>query len=224
MADCAVSLMCPLCRAEESAVFCERTDSGQGLRHYFRCPVCALVFLSPSQRLSPAEEKRRYDSHQNDPADNRYLNFLSRLAEPLSLRLSAAASGLDFGCGPGPAMSSWFRGKGFQMEDYDLIYRPDKTLLDRTYDFVTCSETAEHFHNPHQEFLCFDRLLKPGAFLGIMTCVLEDESAFKTWWYPRDPTHVCFYQRKTFEWIAHWQQWELELPSSNIAIFRKRTY
>jgi len=192
-----------------------------GERHYFRCPVCALVFLLPAQRLNPAEEKKRYDFHQNNPGDEAYLDFLERLAGPLSGRLPLGAAGLDFGCGPGPAMSRWFSMKKIPMENYDPIYYPQTALLERAYDFVTCSEVAEHFYDPHREFLLLDRLLKPGGFLGIMTCVLESENRFETWWYPRDPTHVCFYQGRTLEWIAAWRQWKLEFPSVNVAIFEK---
>jgi SAM-dependent methyltransferase len=215
------SFPCPLCGSDESFLLCERNDSGLGARPYFRCPGCALVFLSPAQHLSPVEEKKRYDAHQNDPADGRYREFLSRLARPLSVRLRAGASGLDFGCGPGPAMSRWFSDKGFTMEDYDPVYRPQPLLLEQTYDFITCSETAEHFHNPGREFLQLDRLLKPGGFLGVMTQMFEDEKRFETWWYPKDPTHVCFYQRQTFEWIAAWRRWEAAFPAPNIAIFQK---
>jgi hypothetical protein len=212
---------CSLCGCVETKFLCTRSDAGLGERYYFKCPVCALVFLSPAQRLNSAEEKRRYDLHENDPADGRYVEFLSRLAGPLLGQLRLGARGLDFGCGPGPSMSRWFAVRGFQVEDYDPIYRPEASLLERTYDFITCSETAEHFFDPCREFLLLDHLLKPGALLGIMTRSVEDEKGFETWWYPRDPTHVCFYQRQTFEWIAAWRRWKLELPHPDIAIFKK---
>jgi hypothetical protein len=32
--------------------------------------------------------------------------------------------GLDYGCGPGPTLSSMFREKGFKMADYDLFFKP----------------------------------------------------------------------------------------------------
>lgn len=212
---------CLLCGSTRAEFFCTRNDSGFSKRHYFRCPVCALVFLLPAQRLIRAEERRRYDSHQNDPEDARYLDFLGRLAAPLSERLPPAAQGLDFGCGPGPAMSRWFSLRGFHMQEYDPIYRPEARLLDQTYDFVTCSETAEHFFDPRREFLLLERLLKPGAFLGLMTRILEDEKGFESWWYPRDPTHVVFYQPQTLEWIAEWRGWKLKRPAADIAIFQK---
>jgi hypothetical protein len=217
--------MCPLCGEDKAAFFCERIGPGQHddpiRRNYYKCPVCSMVFLSPDQRLSSWAQKQRYDEHQNDPEDRRYLDFLARLAEPLRTRLNPGARGLDFGCGPGPAMGRWFRMNGFRVDEYDPIYRPQKALLTKTYDFVTCSETAEHFYDPRGEFLLLDRLLKFGAFLGVMTCMLEDDIRFDDWWYPRDPTHVCFYSAKTFHWIASWLHWEFEAVSPTVVIFQK---
>ena len=216
-----VSLDCPLCGAAETRLFCSRGDAGLGLRDYFKCPACSLVFLSPEKHLGPVEEKKRYDSHRNDPADEGYVKFLNRLAEPLSLLLNPGASGLDFGCGPGPAMSGLMRARGFFMADYDPFYRPEASLLESTYDFITCTEVMEHLFMPGREFVLLDRLLRPGGLLGVMTGVLEDENAFENWWYPRDPTHVCFYQKKTFEWIAGWRGWQADFPAPNVVIFKK---
>lgn len=212
---------CVLCGSRNTAFFCERNNPGFARRDYFRCSACLLIFLLPAQRLTVEEEKKHYDTHRNDPSDKRYLEFLGRLAIPLNERLNAGSSGLDFGCGPGPAMSVLFREKGHSAEDYDSLYFPRPELLDRTYDFVTCSETAEHFHAPRAEFQLLDSLLNPSGFLGVMTGILEEESAFKTWWYALDPTHICFYQPQTFEWIAKWRGWELEFPCPNVVLFKK---
>lgn len=216
------SCICPLCGTQSASLFCSRTNPGHPPRDYFRCSVCSLIFLSPSQRLSAEDEKKHYDTHRNEPSDKRYLEFLSRLALPLEERLPASSSGLDFGCGPGPAMNVCFQDKGHSIENYDPLYFPQNELLNRTYDFVTCSETAEHFHAPKKEFELLDRLLKPSGLLGIMTGILEEESLFKTWWYALDPTHICFYRRQTFEWIGKWRGWAVDFPAQNIVIFQKK--
>ena len=39
--------------------------------------------------------------------------FLGRLAEPLVERLDPGASGLDFGCGPGPALAAMLTRRGY---------------------------------------------------------------------------------------------------------------
>jgi hypothetical protein len=35
-----------------------------------------------------------------------------------------------------------------------------------------------------------------------MTKLVRDRSAFATWHYIRDPTHVCFFSRATWRWWA----------------------
>jgi hypothetical protein len=37
---------------------------------------------------------------------------------------------------------------GHAMALYDPFFRPDPAALERDYDFITCTETAEHFHHP----------------------------------------------------------------------------
>jgi len=54
-----------------------------------------------------------------------------------------------------------------------------------------------------------------------MTEVLEEESKFPDWWYHKDPTHVCFYQKSTLEWIARWQNWQVLFPAKNITLYFK---
>jgi hypothetical protein len=62
-------------------------------------------------QLSEDEEKSRYDTHNNDPKDVRYRQFLSQLSEPLLKKISDNSFGLDFGAGPGPTLS-------LMLEDY----------------------------------------------------------------------------------------------------------
>jgi len=68
-----------------------------------------------------------------------------------------------------------------------------------------------------------DRLLKPDGWLGVMTEIQDDDAAFATWWYLRDPTHVAFYRRETMTWIAQNFGWQLTFPSRTVALFHKRT-
>ena len=86
--------ICPLCRASDGRAFYQ--DS----REYFRCPVCALVFVLPCQFLSAKEEKSVYDLHENSADDPGYRHFLPRLFGPLSQRLAPGSCGLYFGSGP----------------------------------------------------------------------------------------------------------------------------
>jgi len=173
------------------------------------------------QRPSPTEERARYETHRNDPGDEGYRAFLNRLAEPLAERLRPGAEGLDYGSGPGPTLSVILEEQGFRMAIYDPFFAPDESALARTYDFITCTETAEHFFDPAAEFIRLDRLLRPGGWLGVMTQKLDDAPPLDQWRYARDPTHVCFYHSATMRWIAAHFRWELRFPARNVVFFRK---
>jgi len=90
---------CPLCNHEKSVLFHKDAH-----REYKRCPQCALVFVPKEQRLTPEKEKAVYDLHQNNPHDQGYRKFLSRLFDPIVERVQPGVKGLDFGCGPGPTL------------------------------------------------------------------------------------------------------------------------
>jgi len=111
--------------------------------------------------------------------------------------------------------------RGFRMRTYDPFFAPDEDALRGRYDFVTCSETAEHFHHPAEEFGRLDGLLRPGGWLGVMTEMLDAARDFGTWRYARDPTHVCFYHADTMRWIADAHGWRMEAPTRNVVLFHK---
>jgi len=193
-----------------------------GFREYYRCEVCLLVFMNPNQHLPAEEEKERYDSHKNNPEDEDYVGFLNRLVKPLSEYLKPGGRGLDFGCGPGPTISAMLDKKGFSVADYDPIYFSNKKLIEEQYDFITATEVVEHLYKPREVFQLLDQLLKPNeSYLGIMTQVLESEESFETWWYHNDPTHVCFYQKETLEWLGDFMGWKTNFPVDNVVIYEK---
>jgi hypothetical protein len=190
-------------------------------RDYFQCAQCALIYLHPDQRLTPLHEVLRYLEHRNGATDPAYLRFLSRLADPVRLRLSPGARGLDYGCGPVTALGRLFTAHEFPTVSYDPMFDPDHDVLDDRYDFATCSEVAEHAHDPLSLFSVLDGLVVPGGLIGIITRFHGVEAPFADWWYRRDPTHVCFYDARTMAWIAAHFGWELELPAPHVALFRR---
>jgi len=178
--------------------------------------------VPPHERLSRSEEKARYDLHRNDPYDTGYRSFLSSLVEPLLERVPAGSEGLDFGCGPGPALPVMLHEQGFSMTVYDPFYAPDESVWLRTYDFITATEVLEHLCRPAEELDRLWGVLRPGGWLGIMTKLLPDHESFHNWNYISDSTHVCFFCLATFEYIAvHWNV-SLELPGSDVVLFQKR--
>ncbi len=189
---------CPLCHAEDI----HETYHRDSHRDYHRCPICQLVFVPPDQYLSPQQERGQYDLHQNSPEDQGYRQFLSRLFLPMQERLSPGSHGLDFGSGPGPTLSVMFQEAGHSMVLYDHFYAHDLSVFTYQYDFITATEVLEHLHHPHHELNRLWERLKPGGSLGIMTKLTPDRASFPKWHYKNDPTHVCFYSRSTFQWLA----------------------
>lgn len=207
------SAACPLCGAGG-----EPAEEAGG-RRCLECPVCRLAWVSPEHRLGAAAERARYETHENDPADPGYRGFLARLAEPLMERLQPGDEGLDYGSGPGPTLSIMLREAGFPTAVYDPFFAPDPETLGRTYDFVTCTETVEHFFHPARELDTMAGLVRSGGLLAIMTRP-RDGQDLGDWWYARDPTHVAFYHSRTMDWIAADRGWTLERPHPDVFIFR----
>ena len=206
---------CPVCRAAAPRHFL--SVDGQD---YWRCETCEASFLDPRQRPGPKEERAHYFLHQNDPHDPGYRRFLSRLSQPLLARLAPASAGLDYGCGPGPALAEMMREAGHSVALYDPFFRPDPEPLARQYDFVTCTEVAEHFHRPAEEFDRLFSIVRPGGWLGVMTCFQTEDSAFAGWHYRRDPTHVVFYREATLRTIAAGRGWSCEVPAKDVALMQ----
>ena len=67
---------------------------------------------------------------------------------------------------------------GFEASVYDIYFHPDRSVLDAKYDFITCTETAEHFGDPRGEFDRFDGRLRRGGWLGVMTGMLQNLGRF----------------------------------------------
>ncbi len=211
------SLHCPLCGAAEVHFF-HRDRS----REFLRCMVCALVFVPPCYHLDVAREKAEYDLHQNRVDDQGYRRFLSRLAEPLLARVPAGARGLDFGCGPGPALAAMLAEAGCDMCVYDPFYQNHTDVLDASYQFITATEVVEHLHNPGAELARLWRMLEPGGYLGVMTKLVIDVTAFARWHYKNDPTHVCFFSETTWGWWAKSMGAQLHRIGADVTLLQKR--
>lgn len=210
------SHICPLCDGTETSLLLIE----QG-RDYWRCHECRLTFLPPQYLPDPLTEKKRYELHQNSLEDAGYRQFLMQLVEPLLPRLQHGASGLDYGAGNDPALAALLTEHGFHMDRFDSFFWPDPEPLKRQFDFITCCETIEHFFVPLTELGRFDRILKPGGWIAIMTQIVESDRHLPGWWYLSDFTHVRFYGQETFAWIADHFGWKWDMPAPNVVLFNK---
>lgn len=192
-------------------------------RPYLQCGNCLLVFVPPGYHLDAAAEKAEYDLHQNRVDDPRYRRFLARLAEPLAARLPPGASGLDFGCGPGPALATMLRERGFRVALYDPFYHPDPAALRGPLDFICATEVVEHLARPGAELARLWQLLRPCGWLGVMTKLVLDREAFSRWHYKNDPSHICFFSEDTWRWWAGQRGAGLELIGADVILLQKST-
>ena len=192
------------------------------VRDFLQCTNCKLVFVPSDFHLTLPQQRDRYLEHNNDPMDSEYRAFLSRLRGPLLPLLKEGDVGLDFGCGPGPALAQMLRESGYKVDLYDPLFQDNKSVLEKNYDFVTCTETIEHFSNPAFDFALLDSVVKDGGVLGVMTSILYEEVIFEDWHYKLDPTHVSFYTPLTMEWLSNKFNWVIKSTHKNVYLFIKQ--
>jgi methyltransferase family protein len=191
-------MTCPLCQNVETRFYHKDRR-----RDYYYCNVCKLIFVPPEFHLSREVEKERYLLHNNSPDDKPYVQFLNTFMVPFLKRVSPGAAGLDYGSGPNPVLASLLREQGLSVDIYDPYFSERDLESCSPYDFITCVETAEHFYFPDKDWKFMMTRIKPGGWLGIKTEMPGPESEFSTWHYRGDPTHVSFYSKETFAWIAN---------------------
>ncbi len=150
------------------------------------------------------------------------MKFLEPVVEEICKRKDQSSKGLDFGSGPAPVLQELFQRKGFQVSSYDPFFSPLNLSSLAKFDFMTCTETAEHFFFPAQEFEQIFALLKSDGVFVLMTALYDSQTDWDSWYYVNDPTHVCFYSAQTLEWIASKVNAHLEIANSRISIFSLR--
>ena len=213
---------CPLCGAGD---LCDR---GRAFGRRFRaCLCCRLLSMHPEDHLSADEEGRRYHLHHNDPDDPGYRAFLRRLLDPAAEHLRPGARGLDYGCGPEPALASLARAGGLWCDVFDPLFHP--RALSPPYDFVLASEVFEHFRVPAREISRVVSLLDPGGpgrqggLLALMTLHWSDGEDLARWHYLADPTHLSIYRAETFDWITAHHGLEMEWSDGERVVLLRRT-
>jgi hypothetical protein len=208
-------MRCPLCGGCGCELFFEDAK-----RRYLRCCSCGLVFVPARYWLDLEAERAEYDLHENAEDDPGYRKFLTRLAAPLLERLPPHQHGLDFGCGPDSALPAMLEEHGHRVELYDPFYADNPSALNTTYDFICATEVVEHLRHPRKEFTTLFSLLKPSGWLGVMTKMVRDRESFANWHYIRDPTHISFYHKSTFDYLARHFNAEACFIGSDVVLFQ----
>lgn len=189
-------MTCLLC--ENSTLQSVKHVARPGFR-YFHCAECDLIFLNPAQRLNESFEKSRYLLHDNSETEEGYIAFLEKFL--LEVDKLQPQSILDFGSGPKPVMAELMRKRGWEVGIYDYYFASDEKVFRRTYDLITMHEVLEHLKNPLQSLQMLVKLLNPDGHIFVRTELHQGTLDFSSWWYAKDPTHVCFFSEKTFEFL-----------------------
>jgi 2-polyprenyl-3-methyl-5-hydroxy-6-metoxy-1,4-benzoquinol methylase len=174
-----------------------------------------------SHHIDASAEKAIYDQHQNDLADEGYRRFLSRVLDPVVASVGKGAIGLDFGCGPGPLLAKMLIDAGYRVNLYDLYYHPNNVVLQQRYDFITCTEVIEHIAEPKQVLEQLLSMLKVGGPLVLMTKLVLGQDRFASWHYKNDLTHISYFSRATFEYVAQQFNVEIEFIGSDVIVLTK---
>ena len=169
-------------------------------RIFLHCPQCDLIFVPETHHLSPDQEVSRYKMHRNTLSNEGYVGmFLEKIAM-VHKYCPHVKSVLDYGCGPSPVLAELLKREGFSCDIYDPYFFPE--FPEGSYDLVISTEVFEHLRNFKTELNKICKLIKQGGYLAVMTSLHDVVIDFKNWWYASDPTHICFFGVRTFEWLA----------------------
>jgi hypothetical protein len=189
---------CPLCGCSETSKWSE-----DNLRPYLKCEHCTLIFVPQEFLLSAEDERKRYDTHENDEKDLRYRKYLTKIASGITPFLSEGHKGLDFGCGASTLMAQIMEESGYEMDSYDLYYHPLTPIWSQKYDFIILSEVIEHLSTLSETMeRLADLLSKNGQFFIKTKFLPETREQFELWYYKKDPTHICFFNPRAMGELA----------------------
>lgn len=190
--------VCPCCKSPSPVFFTESE-----VRDYHLCLSvdCGAAFLGAFHHLSLETEKSRYDLHHNDITQQGYIDFLQPLLD--CVRQTPTGHALDFGAGPTNTISRLTANPKLQWSVYDKFYSDTPEVFQKKYDVIAASEVFEHLRDPVFELQRLKNCLKPDGVIWIMTSMYDPERiSFGGWHYRRDPTHVVFYTRQSFRYLA----------------------
>ena len=191
-------LVCHICGSDTESF----RDEKSGIL-YYSCNSCEVIFKSLECYQSIAEQKERYDLHNNDENDEGYRAYFQRFLDFVLPQVEDVKTALDFGCGRSTLLANILNSINVATDAYDPIYHSDIPYDSKKYDLILSTEVFEHLHDPKAVFDTLVGLLYPGGYLAIQTQFHpRNTEAFKSWYYHKDPTHIVFFTPQTFRQLA----------------------
>jgi len=113
----------------QSCPLCYSTGEVLSNKIFFLCHACKGIFRSKQFFLDSAEEKSRYEKHNNDVHDKKYQQFVAPITEAVLSEYNSTHTGLDFGAGTGSAISKVLKDLEYAIELYDPFFHNHPDLL-----------------------------------------------------------------------------------------------
>lgn len=170
---------------------------------YDVCNVCTFIYKTSDFHLDFEEEQEQYDRHENSIENEGYVNIFKNLITDYINEINITRNILEFGSGPTPVFKMILEKENYKVYDFDPFYNPNEEYKNQKYQLITSNEVPEHFSDPMKEIEHLVDLLEPNGYILFSTHFrnMPEEEFFK-WWYRRDPTHISFFNVKTFEYIC----------------------
>ena len=191
---------------------------------YYHCTACEYIFKDPSVYQELAEQKARYDLHENEAENEGYRAYFQRFLDFVLPLVQNPKNALDFGCGESSLLSSMLEEEGISCDYYDPLYHPNGLIDSKKYDMILSTEVFEHLHQPKEVFESLLDRLNIGGYLAIQTEFHPKEmGAFMNWYYTQDPTHIVFFTVETFEVLSAFSKCRLiDDNGKNIVVIKKK--
>jgi len=192
---------------------------------YFHCLACEFIFKSIEHYQDFSSQKERYNLHQNNEDSEGYRVYFQRFLDFTLPSLVDVKTALDFGCGRTSLLASMLEKNGISCDYYDPIYHPSHLDENKKYSLIVSTEVFEHLHKPIEVFAYLIDKLEEGGYLAIQTEFhpnnIED---FKKWYYHKDPTHIVFFTKKSFQILASLNVATLLIDNGkNMVLIQKKT-
>jgi len=200
-------------------------DSDEGGRRYRQpdydilyCAQCGLYFKSHTIDLTALDDYyQRHDSQiyeygERFPTDQHLDRYLSRLPDGSRVLdfgcstgriLKSATSRLDcYGVEPNRTAAAIASARGIQVISGSQLASHERT----GFDAIILSDVYEHLPHPAELFAQLARLLKPGAWLAVVTGnadAVRNKDLIAEFWYFRVPAHLLMLSGRHLRWLAN---------------------
>ncbi len=188
---------CKVCGSGDIALYARNKK-----REFLRCSRCELVFVPEQFLLTTAQERTRYELHDNSIENKGYADFLEKIVTVIMERFPVEYTILDFGSGAGAVLGTLLHKKGYSCESYDPLFNIQCNDSTKTYDIIVICEVIEHLRLLQDDLAFINKRLKPNGTVIIRTQLYPDAAEFLKWWYIQDLTHINFFSPLTIDFVA----------------------